>query len=275
METMKFKAFAVADEIDLNKIALKTGMPKKYTWEEPLTLQGERLMEILGHITVVDEQVKIFAFGSIVFINVNPNDYMVVLNYLKSIESRIDTKSMHLFMDDYELMVDESLDEILITDENVAVPALDVFYPELVSIVIAKSVGLEKIEAKITVILDGIESKIDRLEKGKLRISDKELAKTISKILRHEYTTISYIMILDKPDVTWSHIEAAQFYERMSEFFELNDRYEILKTKTNILNDIIDGFSTISHSMRGLFVEWLIVILIVAEVVLMSIDIFF
>lgn len=275
METMKFKAFAVADEIDLNKIALKTGMPKKYTWEEPLTLQGERLMEILGHITVADEQVKIFAFGSIVFINVNPSDHMVVLNYLKTIESRIDTKSMHLFMDDYELMVDESLDEILITDENVAVPALDVFYPELVSIVIAKSVGLEKIEDKITVILDGIESKIDRLEKGKLRISDKELAKTISKILRHEYTTISYIMILDKPDVTWSHIEAAQFYERMSEFFELNDRYEILKTKTNILNDIIDGFSTISHSMRGLFVEWLIVILIVAEVILMSIDIFF
>lgn len=275
METMKFKAFAVADEIDLNKIALKTGMPKKYTWEEPLTLEGERLMEILGHLTIAEEQVKIFAFGSVVFINVNPTDYMVILDYLKSIESRIDTKSMQQFMDDYELMVDESIDEILITDETVSVPAWDVFYPELVSIVIAKSVGLEKIESKITVILDGIESKIDRLEKGKLRISDKELAKTISKILRHEYTTISYIMILDKPDVTWSHIEAAQFYERMSEFFELNDRYEILKTKTNILNDIIDGFSTISHSMRGLFVEWLIVILIVAEVILMSIDIFY
>lgn len=274
METMKFKAFAVADEIDLNKIALKTGIPKKYTWEEPLTLQGQLLIDIIGKTLVTDEQVKVFAFGSVVFINVDEIDYLTILTYLKSIESRIDIKNINDFIDDYELMVDETMDEIHITDDTVTVPALDVFYPELVSIVIAKSVGLEKIEQKITVILDGIESKIDRLEKGKLRISDKELAKTISKILRHEYTTISYIMILDKPDVTWSQIEAAQFYERMSEFFELNDRYEILKTKTNILNDIIDGFSTISHSMRGLFVEWLIVILIVAEVILMTIDIF-
>jgi len=273
METMKFKAFAVADEIDLNKIALKTGIPKKYTWEEPLTIQGQLLTDILGHPLVAQEQVKVFAFGSVVFINVNSFEYFKVLTYLKTIEARIDVKNINRFMDDYELLVDETMEEILITDENVAVPALDVFYPELVSIVIAKSVGLEKIEQKITVILDGIESKIDRLESGKLRISDKELAKTISKILRHEYTTISYIMILDKPDITWSHIDAANFYDRMSEFFELNDRYEILKTKTNILNDIIDGFSTISHSMRGLFVEWLIVLLIVAEVILMTIDI--
>jgi hypothetical protein len=28
----------------------------------------------------------------------------------------------------------------------------------------------------------------------------------------------------------------------------------------------MEGFSTISHSMRGLFVEWIIVILIVVEV---------
>jgi required for meiotic nuclear division protein 1 len=273
MNTMKFKAFAVADEIDLNKIALKMGMPKKYTWEEPLTIQGQLLEELFGHTLVAQEQVNVFAFGSIVFINVEEIDYLKVLLFLKAIETRIDIKNIHAFTDDYELIVDETLEEIVITDGNVAVPALDVFYPELVSIVIAKSVGLEKIEQKITVILDGIENKIDRLESGKMRISDKELAKTISKILRHEYTTISYIMILDRPDVTWSHMEAANFYDRMSEFFELSDRYEILKTKTNILNDIIDGFSTISHSMRGLFIEWLIVILIIAEVILMTIDI--
>lgn len=273
MEAMRFKAFAVADEIDLNKIALKIGIPKKFTWEEPLTIREEKLSQILDQKIDNHEEVKVFAFGSVVFINVHPIQYPKVLEYLKTIEGRIDTQNIQRFMDDYELIVDEKMEEISISDENVAVPAYDYFYPELVSIIIAKSVGLEKIENKVSLILDGIENKIDRLENGKMRISDKELAKTISTILRHEYTTISYIMILDKPDVTWSHIDAAQFYDRMSEFFELNDRYEILKTKTNILNDIIDGFSTISHSMRGLFIEWLIVLLIIAEVILMTIDI--
>jgi uncharacterized Rmd1/YagE family protein len=79
-------------------------------------------------------------------------------------------------------------------------------------------------------------------------------------------------MILDKPDVTWGSIQAEEFYSRMSEFFELNDRYMILKEKTNILNSIIDGFSSITHSIRGLFVEWVIVLLIVVEIVLMVID---
>jgi len=59
----------------------------------------------------------------------------------------------------------------------------------------------------------------------------------------------------------------------MSSFIELNDRYSILKNKTEILYNMMDGFSTISHSMRGIFVEWVIVILIVAEVVLMMVEI--
>jgi required for meiotic nuclear division protein 1 len=47
-----------------------------------------------------------------------------------------------------------------------------------------------------------------------------------------------------------------------------------LKQKTDILNNIIDGFSTISHSMRGLFVEWIIVILILVEIILMAAELF-
>jgi uncharacterized Rmd1/YagE family protein len=43
-----------------------------------------------------------------------------------------------------------------------------------------------------------------------------------------------------------------------------------LKQKTDILNHIIDGFSSISHSMRGLFVEWIIVILILVEIILIE-----
>ena len=120
--------------------------------------------------------------------------------------------------------------------------------------------------------VDKLENMIDKLEKGKLNIGNKAIAKTTSKIVRHEYNTIAYIMILDKPDITWTNSDAESLYNQMSEFFELNDRYIILKEKTDILNSIIKGFSSISHSIRGLFVEWVIVILILVEVVLMVLD---
>lgn len=269
----KFRAIAVADEIDLNKIALRCGIPKKYTWEEPLTLQGELLENILSHPLIENQKVMIFAYGSIVYLNCDNEDFILVANYLKTLEKRIDATHLDRYVDYYELIVDESLEYMEITDELVYVPTYDIYYPDLIAIVIAKSVGLEKIEEKIRVILDNIEGKIDRFEAGKLRLNDRELAKLIARILRHEYNSIAYIMILDKPDITWTHLTAAEFYERMSEFFELSDRYEIFKNKTKILNDIVGGFSMISHSIKGLFLEYLVVILIVIEVILMTLDI--
>ena len=48
MKHFEFKAFAVHNEVDLNKIAVSCGIPKKYTWEEPLILDHHLLANILG-----------------------------------------------------------------------------------------------------------------------------------------------------------------------------------------------------------------------------------
>ena len=273
---MKFKAYAITNEIDLNKIASRCNIPKKYTWEEPLILQNEFLVFILGHQVEQFQQIMIFAFGSVVFINVPPQDEPKMFNYLKSIKPDLDLKSAGLYFDDYELResahYEETSTALHFTDDYALVPHFQPYHPELISVVIAKSVALEKVEVQIGRILDRLETMIDRLEKANLKISDKELARTRAGIIRHEYNTINYLMILDKPDITWVNSDAGLFYEQMSDFFELNDRYAILKQKTDILNVIVGHFSSISHSIRGLFIEWLIVALILVEVFLMIAD---
>jgi required for meiotic nuclear division protein 1 len=268
MRDLTFKAFAITNEIDLNKIAVHCGIPKKFTWEEPLILRGEILKSILYKDVDESQMVLVFSFGSIVFINHStPNEITALLNYLYSFEPDIDVKNADRYSDDYSLHIKET-ESIELTDEYVVVPEYESYYPELISTVLAKSVALEKTEEQLGQINDKLETMIDRLEKGKLRIGNKELARTTAKIIRHEYNTLAYIMILDKPDITWTSSSAGEFYDRMLEFFELNDRYKILKSKTEILYNIMDGFSTISHSIRGLFVEWIIVILILFEIVL-------
>lgn len=270
MKNLKFKTYAVTNEIDLNKIAVECNIKKKYTWEEPLILQGELLKRIIKEVNE-DEIVLVFSFGSIVFINSTKEHTERFMSYIKKIKPDIDIENYERFHDDYALHISEG-EEIEFTDDYVQIPEMELFYPELISVVIAKSVALERIEEQLSKILDDLESKIDNLEKGKLNIGNKELAKITSRIVRHEYNTIAYIMILDKPDITWINMNAEYFYEQMSEFFELNDRYEVIKSKTEILKNIIDGLAAISHSIRGLFVEWVIVILIVIEVVLMVVD---
>jgi uncharacterized Rmd1/YagE family protein len=268
MNSMTFKAFAITHEIDLNKIAIKCGIPKKFTWEEPLILKGKILQTILDKKVAEQQMVLVFSFGSVVFINhINPEEIRTIFTYLYTFEPDIDLTNTERYTDDYRIHINKSK-KIELTDEYVDVPEFESFYPELISTVLAKSVALEKTEEQLGQIHDRLENMIDRLEKGNLRIGNKELARTTAKILRHEYNTLAYIMILDKPDITWTSSNANEFYDKMTEFFELNDRYKILKSKTEILYNIMDGFSTISHSIRGLFVEWIVVILIVIEIAL-------
>jgi len=274
MKSMLFKAYAVANEIDLNKIAEKCNIPRKYTWEEPLVLSGGILSSIINKEPQNGEQVMVFSFGSVVFINMDDSLISLFFEYLKSFKPDLELDKVNLYTDDFELHIGES-SNLELNDKYAAVPEIEIFHPELVSTVLAKSVALEKTEEHLGNIVDKLENMIDRLEKGSLRISNKELARTTAKIVRHEYNTISYIMILDKPDITWTNSMAEYFYEKMSEFFELNDRFEILKKKTDILNSILDGFSSLSHSIRGLFVEWIIVVLIAIEIILMAADLLF
>lgn len=273
MKPITFKAFAITNEIDLNKIAIHCGIPKKFTWEEPLILKGDILNSILNKNVNDSQQVLVFSFGSIVFINYSHLDEIKEFAaYIRSFEPDIDLVNVDRYTDDYSLHFSET-ENIKLTDEYVVVPKYEFFYPELISTVLAKSVALEKTEEQLGKIHDTLEAMIDRLEKGKLRIGNKELARTTAKIVRHEYNTLAYIMILDKPDITWTSSIAGEFYDSMLDFFELNDRYKILKSKTEILYNIMDGFSNISHSIRGLFVEWIIVILIVFEIVLTILEI--
>lgn len=268
MKEMTFKAFAITNEIDLNQIAINCGIPKKYTWEQPLILRGDVLESILQHQVDDSQQVLVFSFGSIVFVNHSrPQDIIAFLRYVKTFEPEIDIAIADRYSDDYCLRYGEK-ETLELSDEYVEVPEYEVFHPELISTVLAKSVALEKVEEQLGKIHDKLENMIERLEKGKLRIGNKELARTTAIILRYEYNTLGYIMILDKPDITWSSSHAGEFYDSMLEFFELNDRYKILKSKTEFLHHIMEGFSTISHSIRGLFVEWIIVILIIVEVIL-------
>ncbi|WP_135554795.1 RMD1 family protein [Paenibacillus cymbidii] len=268
MNDVIFKAFAVTNEIDLNKIALDCGIPKKFTWEEPLILKGEALEMIVRRSVDESQKALVFSFGSVVFVNDASREWFLpFVRYLRTFEPNIDETDADRYTDDYRLRtIAEGTAEL--TDEYVVVTEIEPFHEEMIATVLAKSVALEKIEEQLGKIHDKLETMIDRLDKNNLRLGKKELARTTAAIMRHEYNTISYIMILDKPDITWTSSSAGDFYDRMLEFFEMNDRYAIIKSKTEMLYRIMEGFSTISHSTRGLFIEWIIVLLILSELAL-------
>jgi uncharacterized Rmd1/YagE family protein len=110
------------------------------------------------------------------------------------------------------------------------------------------------------------------LDKGHLNLSDDKLAKMSGKILKFKYTTLSSIMVLDKPDIAWKNEDAEDFFMHLSDLFELKDRYEKIRHKTEVLLDITEVFSSLTHAKRGNRLEWAVIILISLEILMSVID---
>lgn len=277
MQVFDFKSTVVTNEIDLNAIAAHFGINKKYKWAEPLILNEENIKGIIPHPE--GKFLYIFYFGSLVFVNLSFPEIQDIINYLVKIDKDIGDGVPFKYSEDFKLEVADDFRSEEDEDKNFEIRynyciagKLKSYYLDIVATVIAKSVALESVEFNIDNLLDEIEDIIVFLDKGRLDLSDKQLAKMSGKVLRFKYNTISSLMLLDKPDVAWKFEDAEDFFLELSTLFEMNDRYEKIRHKSETLLDITEVFTGLTHSKRGNRLEWMVIILIAVELVLFGIE---
>ena len=265
MAETEFKAIVLGNEINLNKISQHFGSNRKLKWEEYLVLKGTELQGIVREIEA--KRVYLFHFGSIVFLNFQHHEIMDIINYLKNIEIGINDTNAFKYIDEYKIE-SNSEHEFSINNDYMVTNEPAEYQFDIVSTVLAKSVALEKIESDISRVLDEIEDVVTKLYQGKLAVSDEKLAKMSASILGFKLSTISYVMLLDKPTVTWNNESASELYNELTTLFELTDRYEKIHHKIDTLMDITEVFAGLAHSKRGTRLEWGVIILIGIEICL-------
>ncbi|OPJ56368.1 RMD1 family protein [Alkalithermobacter paradoxus] len=266
MEQIVFKSIVVAKEININNVAKKFNIYKKYKWEEPLILRNKDLQRILG-ANIENKSIYIFSFGSIIFINMEESEIPVFIDYIRDSEIKINSSYLKHFSDEFYLrLLPDS--ELAILDDGIIVPEIKDYYLTIISTVLGKSVALERVEEDIYKIFDNFEPTLEILERGKLNIRDKVLAKHAADILRFKYQTISYIMIDEIPDIAWQNSEIEKFYIELSSFFDLNDRYESTNHKIEILLTVLNSYSNLVEARRSANLEWMIILLFVFDIIL-------
>jgi uncharacterized Rmd1/YagE family protein len=194
-------------------------------------------------------------------------EYSLILQELENFSQTTEFQ----YIEDFKLEVREE-SEFELNYNSIIVPSLNNYYLDMLATVLSKSVALKKIEEDIDILLDEIEDIIEFLDKGHLNLSDEKLSKMSGNILKFKYNTISYIMLLEKPKIAWNNEEAEAFFVDLSELFELKDRYEKIRHKTEMLLDITDVFTSLTHSKRGTRLEWAVIILIMIELIMSIID---
>lgn len=270
MKSWTFKSLVLSNEINLNTIASHFGINRKFKWEDPLVLSDNSLKGIIKEVE--DKWIYIYYFGALVFINMEFHEIQDIIKYLQNIDPNLkNNNATNEYMDEYKLEVDQEYDYSLYNDlmtSNEFMP----YYLDIISLVLAKSTSLRKIETGTDKLLDSIENVINYLDTGKFNMSDQEIAKTSAKVLRFKYNTISYLMLLDKPKAAWDNEDIENFYLQVISLFDLDERYKKINHKTEILRDITDVFATITHEKRGTKLEIMVIILILFELIISIVE---
>lgn len=259
-----FNAYAFDGELDLNRLATKLGMVRRYRWEEPM-----KLNPVTFALTSAGdgEQVYLYYFGGAVFLNCSGDLIARFLDGIQTHAEQLKRRPQLPFHEEYRLEIDPQR-ETTIANDCAVMPRCDPAFLDIICFVIAKSVALERIEGRIDQVFDEVEVLIANLARGKLELPDRDMARMASSILSFKFTSIAHIMVLDKPEITWDDPEADRLYLTMARLFELNQRYLEIRHKSETLLDMTAVFTSLSHARRSARLEWIIIVLIAIEIIL-------
>ena len=146
---------------------------------------------------------------------------------------------------------------------------------QLVAEVLARSVVLERFEARVGTTFDALQPMAADLGRGRIGQSNRRLLlKHLSQVLLDQQEMLGRIAISDKPDALWERPDLERLYLRTSEEFEIIGRFESVEAKLRLIGTTIRTALDLEQSRRSLRVEWYIVILILFEIFLTLYEMF-
>ena len=214
----------------------------------------------------------LFRFGAAVFFGVAAQDEAAFLDALRT---RVINPYSAPETESLDVRVQQGMRES-VTDGVVWLEAATVERLQVIADALAKSVALALYEARVAATFDGIEPLATRLERtGRIESKADELLKQIGATLRIDHMMVGRVAVGEKPELLWDQPALGGLYLRLEDEFELRERQEALERKLGVISRTAETLLELIQSRHALRVEWYIVALIVAEVLLSVYEMFF
>jgi uncharacterized Rmd1/YagE family protein len=171
--------------------------------------------------------------------------------------------------DDARILIRPELDQHVDSAGNIVLRERTTERLQLVADILAKGLVLSYYETRIAEIFDGIEPLAAMLrEKGRAGARGKELLRQIGDVLLIQQKMVGRVETDEKPELLWEHPELERLYMRLAEEYELRDRDRALDRKLDVISRTVETLLGLVQTRSSLRVEWYIVLLIVAELLL-------
>jgi len=140
---------------------------------------------------------------------------------------------------------------------------------QLVADILAKSQVLAHYEVRVSGIFDSIQPLANTLrEKGRPAAYSRDLMRQIGNVLEMQHRMVGRVEPGEKPELLWDHPELERLYLRLADEYELRERDRALNSKLAVIARTVETVLSLLQSRSSLRVEWYILALIVAELLL-------
>eukprot|EP00435_Cladocopium_sp_Y103_P050747 s699_g15.t1 len=112
-------------------------------------------------------------------------------------------------------------------------------------------------------------------ETGEVKLEARELSRQMGELLMLRCDVNLHTDILDTPDIFWDEERFEKIYVACRTYLDIDKRVDILNQRLVVLKDLYDLLQNSLNVKHGTKLEWIVIILILVEVVLEIIQLYF
>ncbi|GFS45924.1 sporulation RMD1-like protein, putative [Actinidia rufa] len=207
----------------------------------------------------------VFQYGSIVLFNVHEHD---VDGYLKIVEKHASGLLPEMRKDEYEVREKPTLNTWMQGGlDYIMLQYLNIDGIRTIGSVLGQSIALDYYVRQV----DGIVAEFTDINRGMEKtgtftMERKKLFQLVGKANSNLADVILKLGLFERSDIAWKDAKYAQIWEYLRDEFELTQRFASLDFKLKFVEEIL-------QNRKSDFLEWLIIILIGAEILISVYDI--
>jgi len=214
----------------------------------------------------------VFQYGSIVLFNVREHD---VDGYLKIVEKHASGLLPEMRKDEYEVREKPALNTWMEGGlDYIMLQYLNIDGIRTIGSVLGQSIALDYYVRQV----DGMVAEFTDINRemettGKFKMQRKKLFQLVGKANSNLGDVILKLGLFERSDIAWKDAKYAQIWEYLRDEFELTQRFASLDFKLKFVEHNIRFLQEILQNRKSDFLEWLIIALIGAEILLSLYDI--
>uniref|UniRef100_A0A7S1Z1N5 DUF155 domain-containing protein n=1 Tax=Ditylum brightwellii TaxID=49249 RepID=A0A7S1Z1N5_9STRA len=219
--------------------------------------------------------VAIFRFGSVVFFNVSSKEAGKILEEIKKHGTDPISPGFER-RENFEVAIKPGMQEknAYVNGDFATVKELDMNSVAVISTIMGQTVALDSYNTLVDELLANfaiINSSVKQT--GNFTVMEKEkLFKVVAQNNSLFIDMISKLGIKDRSDTAWNLSQYERIHEGMKEEFEIEDRFEHIEFKLNLIQQNAKFFLEVLHAQKTNSLEWIIIVLISFECSLMCLE---